>query len=259
MFSAAKRIAVSAVLFTLFALEAAGVGNAVFERVHIKVSLIEPAEVRYNASLPLNMGRRQPENRWVMIAVEYTPKAKNVTYGKRRDKSDAFQRHQQSWLDHVDLRLRVIFDSIGSDGKQEKVMLDGITSFWTVKLDDTKHVAVMFIPAYLIDRHYVQIPRSSKTQRGRKANVSGFVARKIKESDLVVEAVFTADGEELASAYCNAGVSNLVKAKNNFERMVGQVPGHLYFKGAVLSKGKSPWAFYNINHFDPEKTAGQTK
>ena len=32
MFSAAKRIAVSAVLFTLFALEAAGVGNAVFER-----------------------------------------------------------------------------------------------------------------------------------------------------------------------------------------------------------------------------------
>ena len=134
--------------------------------------------------------------------------------------------------------------------------MDGDTNFWTVKLDGLKHTALMFIPAHLIDRHYVQVARSTVN---RKSVSAAAAPRKIKENDLIVEAVFSAGNEELARAYSNIGVSNTGKAKSKFERMAGQVPGDLLLKGAVLSKGKSPWAFYNINHFDPEKTAGQTK
>ena len=45
MIGAAKHIVMLIALFTLSVLAAAE-GNAVFERVNVKVSLIEPAEVR---------------------------------------------------------------------------------------------------------------------------------------------------------------------------------------------------------------------
>ena len=185
MIGAAKHIVMLIALFTLSVLAAAE-GNAVFERVNVKVSLIEPAEVRYNTSLPLNLGRRQPENRWVMIAVEYTPKAKEVTHVKRRDKSDAARRHEQIWLDNVNLRVRVIFGSLNSAGRSVNVLMDGDTNFWTVKLDGLKHTALMFIPAHLIDRHYVQVARSTVN---RKSVSAAAAPRKIKENDLIVEAV----------------------------------------------------------------------
>lgn len=256
MIGAAKHITVLIALFVLSVLCAAGEGNALFERVNVKVSLIEPAEVRYTSSLPLNLGRRQPDNRWVMIAVEYTPKAKVLTHVKRRDRSDTARRHGQMWLDDVNLRVRVIFGSLNAAGRTVNVLMDGDTSFWTVKLDGLKHTAVMFIPAYLIDRYYVQLARSNVNRKSVSAAVA---SRKIKDSDLIVEAVFSAGGEELARAYSNIGVSNISRAKNKFERMAGLVPGDLLLKGAVLPKGKSPWAFYNINHFDPEKSAAQSK
>lgn len=259
MISTAKKVLGLTMLFTILALNAAEVSNAVFERVNIKVVLVEPPEVRYGSSLPVSVGRRQPENRWVMIAVEYTPKAKEISRSRRRNKNDAFNRHEQLWLDNVTLKVRAMFDSIGNDGRRQYVLLDGATHFWTVRLDGAKHTALMFIPAYLIDRYYIQMPRKVRSQRGRRAGTSGVSVRKIKEDDLIVEAVFTAGNGELARGYCNIGLSNTARAKNKFDKMVGQIPGYLRFDGAVLSKGRSPWVFYNINHFDPEKVIAPKK
>ena len=245
---------IAAVLGIVSGAVCAEVDDVKFNKVSVRVVQVDSPDVRYGRQLPFTPGKIASENRWVMVMVEYTPSYGEVIRGRTR--SAAYNRHEQHYLDNVELKVRVVFESLNSQGQQQNVLFSGITRFWTMKLDDTRHVAVMFVPGRLIDRYYIQVPRAQKSRNRRNPGVKSVpMNRKLREDDLKVEAVFSIGGRELARSYCNMGGGNPRRIQEKFNQLIGAVPGHCVFDGAVLSKGQSPWAWYNVNNFDLERVA----
>ena len=155
------------------------------------------------------------------------------------------------------LSVRVLMSTgVRRNGKPVYVMFSGSCTYWTVRMDGKDHVAVMFVPAIMLDRYTIGYSwRPSAVRSNRSARIDGVRASgKVTARDFVIEAVFTSKGQELGRAYYNTGVKGKLAAQSRaFNALVATVSVERSVPGGVISREKSPWALYESGNFEVEK------
>ena len=182
--------------------------------------------------------------RWLVVHVSFVP---GVVSMQKMAKNAGNQRGIQGlngrWIDDVNMRVRVAFPS--SNARKSNVVysiLEGQTTFWTLRLDGKRHTAVMFVPPQLIDRY------ASTTSAGRREMI-------LTPADYRVLVEFSdSRGNFLGRATERSGNKNLENI-SFFESLVNS-PATMVVKGAVLPRNKSPWAWHMPSTFDYIKDTG---
>ncbi|MDR0932877.1 MAG: hypothetical protein LBM70_07670 [Victivallales bacterium] len=170
-----KNVLFSAGLLALVMLFAhatyAGNTEELFTKIKIDLSSSNPPNLRNTGNNTTYSSSMSWRNRWLVIAVEFTP----VAPPKMR----------RAWIDGATLSVRAMFNA-PSESKKQTHVFSGKSVFWTIPLDAKKHIATMMIPPQLLDRY---LPRTG----------SGSVA---SSSNAEVEAVFfDRDGAEIGRGY----------------------------------------------------------
>ena len=182
--------------------------------------------------------------RWLVVHVSFVP---GVVPMRKMTKNAGNQKGIQGlsgrWIDDVNMRVRVAFPS--SNARRSNVaysILEGSTTFWTLRLDGKRHVAVMFVPPQLLDRY------ASTTSGGRRE-----MALTLSDYRVLVE--FSDNkGNFLGRATERSGNKNQENI-SFFESLVNN-PVSMVVKGAVLPRNKSPWAWHMPSTFDYIKDTG---
>ena len=197
-------------------------------RVEVSLKLINPPEIEYRRVGEISP-KVQSVNRWLMVKSEFTVKREQAV-PKYRGGNMVFA----GFADNVIMSVRVLFDTgfkIGDRGVY--CLYTGSTEFYALQCDGKKHLAVMFIPAKLLDRY--------------SRNKDGSV-RRAGEKEFKAEVVFSRAGKVLDRAYCN--ISGGSRA---FEEECRSVPENLRVVGGVFPRSRTPWALFDADNFDLEK------
>lgn len=227
--------------------------------VSVKVTpLTTLPEVNYSRNLPLKVYKSTVINHWQAIVVEYTPKARSkskVTVSKDENLARARQ-----YLDNVDVKVRVICETDGPNSTEQYALFTGTSRLWFIKLDGQRHTVIFFVPPWLLDRYFfphakLRNIRAANSKTRNDANKSHLAVHRVAKNDLSIEVTFNVNNSVIASGYLNVAGSKKSPAKVNFGKKVEKVVGGYVFEGAVLSLRQSPWAYSDINLFDPEKPA----
>ena len=182
--------------------------------------------------------------RWLVVHVSFVP---GVVSMRKMAKNAGNQRGIQGlngrWIDDVNMRVRVAFPS--SNARKSNVVysiLEGQTTFWTLRLDGRRHTAVMFVPPQLLDRY------AATTSGGRREIT-------LAPGDYRVLVEFSdSRGNFLGRATERSGNRNQENI-SFFESLVNS-PATMVVKGAVLPRNKSPWAWHMPSTFDYIKDTG---
>ena len=182
--------------------------------------------------------------RWLVVHVSFVP---GVVAMRKMAKNAGNQKSIQGlngrWIDDVNMRVRVAFPS--SNARKSNVVysiLEGKTTFWTLRLDGRRHTAVMFVPPQLLDRY------ASTTSGGRRE-----MALTLADYRVLVE-FSDSRGNFLGRATERIGNKNQENI-SFFESLVNS-PGTMVVKGAVLPRSKSPWSWHMPSTFDYIKDTG---
>lgn len=246
----------------VFSLSAAP-ANRTIENISVKTVMQSTfPDVRYSGSLPISQGRKRFDNSWMMIVVEFTPRYKDIKGNAKvaaAMKGDEYAYSaRQKYLDNVEVKVRGLCETVGPQGLPVYALLNGSCKLWYIKMDNTRHSLVFFVPPWILDRYYYPHSRmkGSKNIRNRARNAvkaMGDSANRITKNDLFIEVVFLADNTPVAFGYANVTNTKKEPGKVSFARLLKKVPAGYSLDNAILSKGQSPWAHYDINIFDPEK------
>ncbi len=160
-------------------------------------------------------------NKWAVFAVEYHPRLEN---------------NKNAFIDDVILTLTVTFLA-QTQGQELTGVMTGSTHFWTVPLDNRRHVATMMIPPQMLDRYL-------------KASGSGST---VNASTFVVRAVFS----DRAGNLLGRGYYGMRGSQQAMEREFAQLIGgkSVELPNAVLSRDNTPWAPLRADNYDLIKPA----
>ena len=251
--SASKIMFVLLMCISVFSLSASGTKS--IENVSVRTMLLSSApEVRYSGNLQLPAVSNRYANKWLAIIVEYTPKFKNQP-GKKSSAADAdeYLYQQQRYLDNVEVKVQALCEAIGAKGVAQYALFSGSCQLWHIRLDGVKHCIVFFVPPWMTDRYYYP---HAKLKAGRNVKrISKESVNRITKNDLKIEVSFNVNNSAIATAYVNVQNTKKSPGRVNFNKLLEKVPANYRFKGGVLSKGQTPWAYMDINLFDPEKTS----
>ena len=258
----------------------------------IKVVEVSEPKVGYSSSLPIPQTAKTNLNKWMMILVDFTSELKEIGDNEKALKEIHEQRNatllkegskRQHWLDNVDVTVKCMFETMSGDIKQH-IMFTNTTKLYSLRLNNSKHLVLFFLPPHIIDRYYIPHPTDEQMKRKSKEKVKDkdkdepFRWNRLLPKNLPVEVVISADGVEYAREYLNVKlnekeskrvdeVAKLDKKrpkddiyfeayKKKFSGLASGVPGNYNFlEGALLSKRESPWANYKFEQFDLEKPA----
>ena len=259
---------------------------AVVVKPEIKLSEVSEPKVNFSSALPIPQTSKSYFNAWTMILVDFTVNLKEVTNNEKVLKAVREQRNvtllksgdKPDWLDNVDVSVKSIFETMSGDTKQH-VMLSNTTKLYSLRLNGSRHLVLFFLPPHIVDRYYIPHPsEDAKPKRENKdKDKEVFRYRKLYPRNLMVEVVISAGGVEFAREYLNVKFSKdesklldeelkrakgknqtnkiyLAWCKKKFSTLENNV-NYNYLEGALLSKGQSPWAYYNYDQFDLEKNA----
>lgn len=223
-------------VMTFGAVFAAGPEHEI-RKMSVEAEMISAPDVTYRYHTAFSP-KSPSTSKWLMLRIEYTPDVSKTFIPEYRLRKAGASVFFPGWLDDVRLDVRVLFET-GMVYRNRPVvgLLTGSTLFASVKRDGTTHLAVMFVPARMLDRYCVP----------------GFGVRGVKKSAFRVEAVMSAAGKELARAYCNVSGNGSDEKKVAFEKLVKTAPEALVFKDSVLPRARSPWALLAPDNFDLEK------
>jgi len=187
-----------------------------FTKIKVNLSTSNPPSQGTSNSTPSTSSSWR--NKWLIISVEYTPTQQ--------------QKQRHSWIDDVSLDLRAIFNG-QSDGRTQAILFSGRSPFWTIPLDNRKHIATMMIPPQLLDRY---LPSSGT---GSTVGINTFT----------IEAVFRdRAGTVLGIGYYGQRGWPDEKYAAYFSKLnAGTV---LTVSGAILPRNRTPWVFHEIDNFD---------
>lgn len=211
------KIAVAVLLLcvTFPELAAAPSGSDLFSKVKISVS--SQSAPRYNESSPTDSSTGNLRNKWLVIAVDYTPRLSGI-----KDKN--------AWIDDVVLVVRLQLVSSSRD-RAVTYVFTGETEFWTIPLDGRKHTATMMVPPHLLDRY---LPPSG-------------VGSTVSTSSLPVEAVFY-DRTGAVIGRGQTGFKSDAQAEEFFRNAESsRIP---VLEGAILPRNKTPWQWSKVDDFD---------
>ena len=230
------------------------------ENISVRTMLIPSApEVRYSGSLQIPAVSNRFTNSWLAIVVEYTPKFKDQnTRGRSSADAEEFLYQQQRFLDNVEVKVQALCEAVGANGAAQYALFSGSAQLWHIKLDGVRHCIMFFVPPWMTDRYYyphskLKSNRDGRSRRNDLKKLSKESVNRITRNDLKIEVTFNVNNSVLASAYANITNTKKNPARVSFGKMLTQVPANYRFKGGVLSKGQTPWAYIDINLFDPEK------
>ena len=223
------------------------------------IPLTTPPEVNYNRNLPIKVYKPSSTNHWQAVMVEYVPKSKDSKVKNSASPDENFSRAHQ-YLDNVEVKIRVICETDGPKATDQYALFTGNCRLWFIKLDGQRHTVIFFIPPWLLDRYFfphskLKGIRSNNSKVRADQSKTSLPVHRIGKSDLNVEVTFNVNNSVIASGYLNVINTKKSSGKVNFGKKVEKVAGGYVFEGAVLSLRQSPWAYSDINLFDPEKPA----
>lgn len=207
----------------------------VIRKMTVEADMTAPPDVSYR-----NHSAFSPKNpstsKWLMLKIEYTPELSRNFVPEYRLRKGGPAVTFPGWLDDVKLQARVLFETgiLTKGGKPVLGLFTGDTVFQSIKRDGSKHLALMFVPARLLDRYCVP------------------GGRNVGKNFFHVEVMMSAKGKVLASAYCNVPGTTPAEKKQSFDQMLKGVPKQLDIRDAVLSRARSPWALLAPDNFDWE-------
>lgn len=200
------------------------------ERLDVDLQLADAPKIEFRKGQTFSP-RVDSVNQWLLVKVEFTAK-KNLS----APEMEAGKRGRVffgSSIDDVEVRVRVLMDThFKRDQKAVYCLYSGKTEFYSVKCDGKKHLAVMFVPAKLIDRY--SLMHDGQT-------------RKMSKKDFMAEAVISRGGQVLARGYCN------ISGSKAFGNALLQVPENLHIVGGAFPRSRTPWALIGFDGFDLEK------
>lgn len=194
-----------------------------FSKVKISLSISNPPGTASSNSTP--SASNSWRNKWLIIAIEFYPALP--------------EKERNTWLDDSTLTVRAIFNG-QSDGRAQSILFTGKSTFWTISMDNRKHIATMMVPPHLLDRY---LPSN-----GSASTVS-------ISSTFVIEAVFRdRAGTALGTGYFGQRGWPDEKYAEYFAKLnAGSV---LTVPGAILPRNQTPWAFNDFDSFDLLKPDG---
>ena len=222
-------------------LQAAAVKVMQFGSIKVSVSFVsDPQVVRGSGGKVYGVGGTAAVNRrWLAIQVSFVPGVsdmKDVTNTSGNAK--VVKALAGRWIDDPVMHVYVIPESKGSS----RVMFEGKTEFWTVRLDGRRHNATMFIPPQLLDR-YGNVVLSQRREKVLAAN----------QYKVLVE--FTdSSGKSLGRALGN--VSGRVPAGLAMFEELKKSTGVDLVKNGILPRNKSPWQWHEFSTYDYVKDTG---
>lgn len=200
------------------------------DRLDVELQESDAPQVDYKKGVSFTP-RNGPDNKWLVILVEFeTKKGFSVPVMEAGKRGRVFFGGS---VDDIVLSIRVLMDTpVKRNQRTVRVLFTGSTEFYSIRCDGKKHLAVMFIPAKLIDRYAVS----------SEGNV-----KRLSNNDFAVEAVMSRSGTVIARGYRN------VKGIRDFEEMLREVPENLKIVGGVFPRSRTPWAWADFDGFDLEK------
>ena len=215
-----------------------------FGSINLRVSLeAAPSVVRTagGGGIYSSGGTVLTNKRWVAIMVSYipgvasrkTPKTRNVSSNAK-----GVQSARGLWIDDVKMRVLVAYPA--ANPRRTNVvygLFEGVTHFWTIRLDGQRHTAQMFIPPQLLDRY------AAPTLNGRRevALVPG---------DFRVMVEFSTSDGKLLGRVCSQNTAAKTGNPYAFFTSLLTSPGATVVKDAILPRNKTPWAWYMPSTFD---------
>ena len=260
-----KSFAAAVVFCCALNLFSAGVNAVAMDKVSVSAEFVNAPSISYSGSFQFSPMKTSLTNRWVMVVVEFTPvyvdgsEKKSQDGSKARVKNKQFERIARRWLDDLNVRVRVLCETVGANDQPQYALFAGSAKLWSVRVDKNKHYALFFVPAHLIDRYYYphRLLKDNGANRKNTNVLPDTVFKLTNPNVLKLEAVLSVNNNNIAKAYAGLKKKKGVEAENEFNSYVSRVPGNCNIEGAVLSKGQSPWAFYKIDQFELEKTVAR--
>ena len=208
----------------------AAAADELFTKVKISLSSSNAPNIR-NTSNSTPSGNASWRNKWLILTIDYTPVApKNM---------------RNAWINDVDMQVRAVFNG-QSDTKTKAFFFSGTSRFWTIPLDNRKHVATMMIPPALLDRYLPSSGSASTVNFG---------------STFVIEVLFLdRAGAVIGSGYYGQRGLTDEGYANYFAKLNGGVATEV--PGAILPRSETPWAFMDFDDYDllkPGSVAGDGK
>lgn len=178
-------------------------------------------------------------NKWLMIKVKYTMDScssftPEVKYSRQSGVAVSFP----GWLENVELRVQVIFDTgVSVKSVPVRVLFTGSSVFHSIKRNGKEHLAVMFVPAKVLDRYCSHWGGAAKVSKGMFS----------------VKAEMFVGGRALATAFSSNIPGKSESGKDTgFEKMLKLIPKQLSLDNAVLPRSRSPWALLSPDDYDWE-------
>ena len=179
-------------------------------------------------------------SKWLMIRVEYTPERQRISEYDLSNSKKSYSNNSlrkknlfYAWADDVQLDVKVLMETGYQLKNREKVLFSGKTVFWSVRCDGEKHVALMFVPAKMIDRYFAPIKFP-----------------KLGERNFEVVAELSAAGKSLAKGFYGVSGNSPAVQMRNFDRNAAK---SIKVSGGVVSRARSPWMVFAPDNFDLEK------
>ncbi|MDD3886308.1 MAG: hypothetical protein PHI35_05515 [Victivallaceae bacterium] len=236
-----QKIICAAVLLPMSVIAADKAGNDIFTKIKVTPRFVDAPAFR-ESSVAVS-GTVSFINSWLLLEVEYYP--------------DTYARAKNAWIDDVTMKMRVLISSpiraseknksIDSDKKtaatkkvtppadsrdQITVLFDGETMFQTIARDNKKHIATMFIPPQLLDRHLY------------KNTLTG----KLTTRDISVEVTFVnSAGAVIGEHFYGSKTDG--DTKKEFERL-DSIKNLIRLPGSVLPRSETPWGLIQPDKFD---------
>jgi len=201
----------------------------------VMTSAPDVAYRHHNAFAPKNPSI----SKWLMIKVKYTmDQCRDFTPDVRVRKKSGTEVLFPGWLDDVELVVQVVFDTgVTVKNIPVRVLFTGKSVFHSIKRNGKEHLAVMFVPAKVLDRY---------------CSYWGGTAKSTKKSFQVKAEMFVG-GRSLAMAFSGnvSGKSESSKDKE-FENLLKLIPKQLKLENSVLPRSRSPWALLSPDDYDWE-------
>ena len=195
-----------------------------FTKVKVTLNTSNPPSFR-NTSNSTPSTSSSWRNKWLVISVEFTPVMP--------------QRQRHFWIDDVTMNIRAVFNC-QSDGRAQPILFTGTSEFWTIPLDNRKHIATMFVPPQILDRY---LP---STGSASVVSTSGTFVMEVLFKDRAGTVIGT-------GYYGQRGMSDKDYAEYFSKLNAGAA---LTIPGAILPRNLTPWAYLDIDDFDFLKPAG---
>ena len=211
-------------LVALFLSEAAMAADDFFTKIKINLSSSHAPNIRNSSNATVSASASW-RNKWLIIAVDDTPVAPEK--GMRN-----------AWINDVEMRVRAVFNG-QSDGKTQAFYFSGSSLFWTIPLDNRKHIATMMIPPQLLDRY---LPSGGSASTVNLGNTFTIEVLFLNRAGVVIGRGY----------YGRRGLSDEEYA-NYFSKLGGAATE---ISGAILPRNETPWAFMDIDDYDLLKSGG---